>query len=518
MWPPKLNIIDVIRSPQLINDQDISRAQLAALKAGYGLNLDGEEELELYCRATEKKSYVPAERRELVYVVGRRGGKDSKLAASIAVYEAIFRTHRLTTGERGYVLILAATQSQAKICFNYVLGKLQSSPLLSGMILGEPRNDEIDLVNGITIAVMPANFRTVRGRSAVCVICSEIAFWLDSETGSNPAKEILRALRPSMATFPNAKLVMVSSPYAKQGVLWDAYQKRHSIDWGKKRLVWKLDSLTMNPALDHEMLREEEESDPENYAREYLAEFWESASNFLSADAIESCIARGRFELLPTPEVRHVFALDAAFRGDNFGFSGVLRVEDRVVQVYQRCWRGSRSRPVQLAEVLTEIVATLKRYGVGKIYGDQFCAEPIRQALKAQGIEFVQAATLGARAATIWNTLRTLITSRKIELLDDAATVAELKQLQMIVTSSGNQRIEAQTGHDDRCVALALAAHQAIAQPRRTFHPPYVFEVRCGSSLSGRAYPPPPPEFVDTHKNVDLNDPFAGDDRFWHKV
>jgi hypothetical protein len=375
-------------------------------------------------------------------------------------------------------------------------------------MLGEPRNDEIDLVNGVTIAVVPANFRTVRGRSVCAAICSEIAFWLDSETNSNPAKEILRALRPSMATFPNAKLVMVSSPFAKQGVLWDAYQKRHSIDWGRKRLVWKLDSLTMNPSLDRQQLAEEEESDPENYAREYLAEFWESALNFLSADAIDACVARGRFELLPTPQVRYVFALDAAFRADNFGFSGVHRAGDRVVEVYQRCWRGSRSRPVQLAEVLTEIVATLRRYGVGKIYGDQYCSEPIRQALKSEGIEFVQAATLGARSSSIWNTLRTLITSGKIELLDDAATVAELKQLQMVVTSSGNQRIEAQTGHDDRAVALALAAHECIAAPApRKFFPPVVLDITVGRS----SFDPVPGGRSGTNW-------YTGDERWWHKL
>ena len=78
-------------------------------------------------------------------------------------------------------------------------------------------------------------------------------------------------------------------------------------------------------------------------------------------------------------------------------------------------------------------------------------------------MEFVQATTLGTRAAPIWSTLRTLVTSREMELLDDPQTVAELKRLELIVTSGGNQRVEASTGHDDRAVVLALASHQAVA-------------------------------------------------------
>lgn len=239
--PPKLNIAEVVLSRELINDSDISVAQLTALKSAYGLPLAGEE-LDLYRRATEKSEYVPSERREDIFLCGRRSGKDDKLCANIAIFEGAFREHKLSRGEHGYVLLLAATAAQAKICFGYILGKMQSSALLSATIAAV-RDDEIALANGVTISVIPANFRTIRGRSVVCAICSEIAFWFDSETCANPAREILRALRPSMATFKDAKLVMASSPWAKTGVLWEMYSKRHS--WFGNRLVWRLDSLTM---------------------------------------------------------------------------------------------------------------------------------------------------------------------------------------------------------------------------------------------------------------------------------
>lgn len=501
---PAVEIVRAIRDPMLINDQEISVAQLTALRALYGLPLDTNEELAVYQRATEKDTYKPQERREAAYICGRRSGKDSKLAAPIAIFEACFRQHRLAVGERGYVLLLAATREQARICYGYIRARLEASPLLASMIEGEPRADEIDLANGVTISVIPANFRTIRGRSVICAICSEVAFWIDAETASNPAKEILKALRPSMSTFPNAKLILISSPFAKQGPLWDMFQKRHS--WFGNRLVWRLDSLSMNPSLDRELLREEEENDPENFAREFGAAFWDSASSFLSADAIEASIVRDRLELQPHGQRHYTAALDAGFRGDLFAFSIVHPESDVVVHDVTRAWRGSRAKPVNLAAVLDEIAATLKRFQVGTIFGDNFCSEPIKQALATRGIRFEQRTTLGARAQC-FNSLRTLITSGKMLLLDDPATIAELKNLQLIVTAGGNSRVEAiGSGHDDRAVTLALAAHECIAQPHRE---PWVAVIDISA-------PPAPGQSADKYANLAPNDP--GPERWWRSV
>src|SRR5262245_22794095 len=54
----------------------------------------------------------PAKRvRELWCVIGRRGGK-STMAAALAVYFAVFVQHKLSRGERGMVLVLAASVEQ----------------------------------------------------------------------------------------------------------------------------------------------------------------------------------------------------------------------------------------------------------------------------------------------------------------------------------------------------------------------------------------------------------------------
>jgi hypothetical protein len=457
-----MNVIEAITDPAIIGDT-LSIAQCCLLRALYGLPLD-DEQIEIFRMATGLDDYAPREFREATLICGRRSGKSSRIGANVAIYEACFREHHFANGEQGHVILIAATKRQASIAYSYIVGRLENSPVLSRMLVGAPLRDEVALSNGVTIGVHVCNFRSIRGLSIVAAIADEVAFWQDDTSGSNPAAEILRAVRPGMANFPTAKLLKISSPFAKVGVVWEDYKNRAE---HPEMLVWRLGTRLMNPTLDPAFLDAEEARDPESFAREYNAQFFESASTFLSADAIEACVVRGRYELPRKAANSYVAALDAAFRGDFFAFTIVHGDGDKVVQDFVRSWRGSKSHPVNLSEVLAEIVGTLRNYGTSKIFGDQFASEPIRQALAAQGVQFEQAVTLGSRAVALWNSLRTLIASTKIELLDDETTIAELKKLELVVTSGGNQRVEASQGHDDRAVVLALASHQSVANPAR---------------------------------------------------
>jgi phage terminase large subunit-like protein len=92
-------------------------------------------------------------------LIGRRGGK-SRIAAALAVYFACFVPNRLARGEHGMVLVLAASQEQAKVVFNYAKAFLTESLVLRQEIAAITRH-EIRLKNGITIAVHANSFRSV---------------------------------------------------------------------------------------------------------------------------------------------------------------------------------------------------------------------------------------------------------------------------------------------------------------------------------------------------------------------
>jgi hypothetical protein len=63
-------------------------------------------------------------------VVGRRGGK-SRIAATIAVYLACFRSYAgvLARGERGTLPLIACDRKQARTLMRYVNGLLEGCPM-----------------------------------------------------------------------------------------------------------------------------------------------------------------------------------------------------------------------------------------------------------------------------------------------------------------------------------------------------------------------------------------------------
>jgi hypothetical protein len=90
--------------------------------------------------------------------------------------------------------------------------------------------ETVELSNRIVIEVHTASFRTVRGYSIIAALCDELAFWQSDETSAEPDTEVINALRPGMASIPDALLLCASSPYARRGALWEAYRKHFGQD------------------------------------------------------------------------------------------------------------------------------------------------------------------------------------------------------------------------------------------------------------------------------------------------
>src|SRR6516165_5777404 len=200
----------------------------------------------------------PAQRvRELWCLVGRRGGK-SRIAAALAVYFACFVQHRLARGERGMVLVLAASQEQAKVVFNYAKAFLTESLVLRQEIAAVTRH-EIRLNNGITIAVHPNSFRSVRGRTLCACIFDEVAFWRD-DTTATPDTETYSATLPALLTT-NGMLVSISSPYRRIGLLHAKHKRHFGVD-DDGVLVVQGSSKQFNGTLDDAAIAAQQEADP----------------------------------------------------------------------------------------------------------------------------------------------------------------------------------------------------------------------------------------------------------------
>lgn len=229
--------------------------------------------------------------------------------AALVQYLAAFHDYRrhLSPGERGTVLVIATDRKQARTIFRYIRALLTQVPMLSKLIEREDR-ETIDLSNSVTIEVGTASFKSVRGYTIVAALCDEIAFW-PTDDSAQPDYEILDALRPGMATIPNAMLLCASSPYARRGALWDAHRRHFGKD-GDPTLVWQAPTRTMNPSVPQRVIDEATERDPASAAAEYGAQFRSDVESFVNREAVEACVSVGIQERSPISGVTYSAFVD----------------------------------------------------------------------------------------------------------------------------------------------------------------------------------------------------------------
>jgi phage terminase large subunit-like protein len=472
----ELNIIDFIRHPGLLNDQSLSETQITVLRVIYGQPLT-DSELEIYRRGTGRESYDPKEHRETTIIGGRRGGK-TRLSAMMTIYEA-FRAHGLPPGEQGYVMLLARNKDQAQVAFRYIYKYLSASPILSKRIVNKTKH-EIVLDNNIIIGCYACTHDGVRGRSLVAVICDEIGFWADGDAVANPAEEVLAALRPGMATVRNAKLIKISTPFVKVGILWDEFSRRNELDFP----VWQLTSFQMNPSVREEDFESERSMGEEKFRREYLAQFTDSVNSWIDSDSLNRCIIGGRRELARQDNVSYVAVLDAASRNDDFALVIVHKDSQGLIVVdFVKTWTGTKKAPLQFETVLSEVKDILETYDTTTVTGDQYQADPISQHLLKLGIMFNLFTFSTATRFKIFSGLKFLLLQGKIQLLDDVELNRQLRSLREEKSPRGNVDVQVSSGKDDRAVALALAVHKANEDKR-----PLPFEIALGDMHFSAAF------------------------------
>ena len=457
--------MDFVRRCDLLNDQNLSETQITCLKSIYGLPLN-DHEREIYFRGTGRTTYEEKEQPEATLIAGRRGGKTGKLAAPIVCYEA-FRDHGLPPGEDAYVMLLAPTLKQARIAFRYIRKYLKNSPILSKPIIRMTR-DEITLDNNVVIGCHACTQDGVRGRTVVAIVCDEIGFWAFEEDAANLADEVLAALRPGMASVRNAKLIKISTPFTKSGVLWGEFQRRGELDYP----VWQVTTFEMNPTITTQMVESERQHSEEKYRREYLAEFTDSISSWIPSEILNPCIARGRQQLPRQHGLNYVAALDPASRGHNFALVIVHQVPNGTVVVdLVRIWTGSTKVPLPFEGVLNEIKTILESYGISSAVGDQFNCDAIQQYLQKIGIMY-EINVFGPQAsAQLFSGLNHLRVQGKIEILDDKALLQQLRNLTEERSQRGQIDVRPSSGKDDQAVALALAVSEVMKH-----RPPDIFE------------------------------------------
>ncbi len=451
-------------------------------RAVYALPM-AEGDCERLARHTGRTAPPTAPVREAWQIVGRRGGK-SRMAALSALFQGIRRNYAaiLAPGERGVIPVIAADRQQARSTLGYLRG-LVRMPAFERYVV-RVLKDSIELKTGVEIRVGTASFRTVRGYTLIGVVLEEVAFWLSDETGANPDSEILAALRPGMATVPDALLLGLSSPYAARGELHKAFTRFTGTD-DPSGLAWNADTLTMNPAVDPKVIADAFEDDPVSAASEYgtdgHVQFRRDVETFLDREAIAAVTIPDRRELPPVAGVKYVGFVDPSGGShDSFTLAIAHQEQGRTVLDLVREVRP----PFSPESVVGEFAGTLKSYRLAVVQGDRYAGEWPRQRFAVHGVKYLPSERT---KSDLYRELMPLVNAARVELLDLPRLAAQLTGLERRVARGGKDSIDhGPGGRDDLANAAAGALVLASAATKRP----------VAASAWGGGAPGPPPEWL----------------------
>ncbi len=453
----KVSILDALGDAALFQRQFKGgswKAWKTFLAALFGERIEGAA-LELYRKHTGRMSPPDRPAREAWVIAGRRGGK-SRVAALVATYLAAFRDHSgiLAPGERGVVMCLAADRRQARTIFRYAEGLIDDTPMLEAMVVGRTR-ETIEFSNNVDLEIHTSSFRSIRGYSVVAAILDEVSFWRSDES-ANPDTEILRALRPSLATT-NGLLLAITTPYARRGEAWRAFKEHHGAE-GDPVLVWNASTRDMNATIDQAVIDQAYEEDPASAGAEYGGQFRVDVESFVTREAVDAVVVDGRRELGVLPQGTTYFGFVDPSGGSQDSFTLAIAHRNREGMLVLDALRERRP-PFSPDQVTREFCELLKLYRVHAVHGDRYAGMWPREKFAEYGVHYIVSSRTKSE---IYGAILPALNSGRLELLDDRVLVAQLMGLERKTSRAGRDSIDhAPRGRDDVINAAAGALLRA---------------------------------------------------------
>lgn len=419
------------------------------------------------------RSYEPEERVEEFWaIIGRRGGKTRAIAV-LAAYISCFLdfSDLLAPGEYAQLPILSQTVDQSQKCLSYLNGIFTNVPALKKLVTAQTQ-DSITLSTRVVIECRPANFRTIRGGTAIAVICDEVAYWR-SDSLANPDAEILAAVRPCLATT-QGMLACISSPYSRKGEVWSAYKKYFGEGGDPSILIARAASRTTNPSLPQKFVDRQVARDPSRAKAEYFAEFRSDIESYVGEEAVEACIfERGRLERAPMSGQRYYAFVDpAGGSGQDSMTLAIVHKERNIVIVDKLCEVRPPFSPEAVVVTFIEVMA---RYHIHSVTGDRYGGEFVREQFKKRNVSYVESERT---KSDYYKELLPLINTRMVDLLDDRRLVSQLTNLECrTARGTGRDVIDHPRDlHDDLANALAGAVVVASQKRGAMIIPPEVLQ------------------------------------------
>jgi phage terminase large subunit-like protein len=420
-------------------------------------------------------------RRIVTIVAGRGSGKSSVLSSCRLLHLALtLPLDRLASGEKGYALIICPDLKTAKQTLEFVKGQAESSPFIRQLIgVRANRSSAGKQVDGIrqdgfilhrpdgrkvSIECLAASKggRSVRGRSLVCVVLDECAFFEDENHAVND-KEIFAALLPRM--MKGSQLIIASTPWADMGLLYDLYKA--NFGQPHNSIVAVAPTLLMMPTDEmKEAVKAMQLTEPERAQQEFFAKFMQGGvGSWFDPTSVEKCIDLDRkSDLEPNNHVINCAGCDLAFTKDNAALVIVQYKQGLFQFAFGKEHSPSADKPLLPSEIFSDFTDHMKRYHCDYGIADRFNEAPFREHLEKNGLSLINIPAGNDGKTEMYTRAKTLFREGRIAIPDNPRLIKQLKAVKAIPMSGGKLRIDHERrkgeGHGDLVSAFVAALWQ----------------------------------------------------------
>jgi hypothetical protein len=398
----------------------------------------------------------------LVVGAGRRSGKSRFCGLAIAYMAAQDYQDRLAPGEEATVVVCGPDRDQAAGPFGYASGIINRSLTLSAWLSHETA-DTMEFEHRSRVEIVTSSYRTIRGRTLAGACVDEAAF-LPSEGSALPDEKLFQAIRPGLLTL-RGRVLVISSPYMRQGLLHDLHVRYFGNDRDDSGLFISATSLDLNPTLDAAVIAAEAAADPESAASEYFGKFRTSSTSYLDEDLLSRAVIRDRRMLVHGYGFTYHAFVDAS-SGRNDAFTVAIAHSEPGGRVVLDAMESVQP-PFEPPEAVEKCAKLIGQFGLGYCTGDRYATGFVAHAFARHGVRYSESPR---NKSEIYRQALPLFTSHRVELLDNHQLLTELRLLERRPQPGGGEKIDHPNRvycHDDLANAvvgaLLLAADGPIA-------------------------------------------------------
>jgi hypothetical protein len=390
--------------------------------------------------------------RECWMASGRRTGKTT-LAALKSAHGAVWGgwERYVQPGEHPLSMVISPTVVQTRVFLDATKALFRMRHLRH--LVEKETETAVWLRNGSRIEAHPASWRSPRGYTTGNFTLEEPAYLRFESESAVRDVEIYTAIKPSLVTIPNSFVMAPSTPFARQGLL---YQKITQ-NWGRPGsiLCWRLPTWKMNLTLTEDGLRREFLGSMSE--AEFMCEFGgcerEDIEAYLPMELVDAAIVKGRVLVLPKGGVTYTMFADPAELlrrgGDSMTCAVAHREGEKAVL---DCLEEFRP-PADPKVVIEAMKKTAREYHITKIIQDRhaigWIASDLRPDIAVEASEFTK--------SQLYELFANLAAKHQAELVDSDRLRAQIMGLQKFIRGQGVNIDHLRGGHDDLINAAAGA-------------------------------------------------------------